>query len=111
VKTAFDNNPHELYAHCAAILRHSILVINGLEGLDNGDHTIVSAQLDVFRQFKNTLGVLYSTNESLRKFDPVFDSAGWYRHGLRWTAERKGEDEDIFVVEFKNEKRTRWKIP
>ena len=96
------------------VLRAILQAINACESVELLRNNVSSAPSREMRSelfdFKNELGRRYETNKELQKFDAVFKGCGWDDQGLRWTREHKDDEEDIFIVEFKDDKHTKWRI-
>jgi len=97
------------------LIKQLLVTINMFEGSDEAHMgRIVTDLRQSHLTLKNDIGVHpdYQDNAGLRKLDKAYKAAGWDNNGLRWHCEKGDEDmgEDIFIVEFTNDKHTTWKL-
>lgn len=94
------------------LLFELLCIINMYEGTDEAHAApLVEKLRDVHLDLKNLIGTHpdYQDNEGLQKLDKVYVRAGWDNNGLRWHTEDKDFGEDIFIVEFLNNEKTKWR--
>ena len=95
------------------LLEQLLVTINMFEGSDEAHMGGLVAQLrNAHLYLKNEIGIHpdYQDNKGLAKLDRVYVEAGWDNNGLRWMTEKGCESEDIFIVEFDNDEKTKWHL-